>query len=404
MTYENDEDLEYEGHGSPLPRSEREHWYRSDHGARAMRSVVRAHVDEHLHLRPRLASMMERSTWCIDRIEWGEASVEIRGWALPPADGYFPATFTINGECFEEIDFPRSRPDIGGLFWFRPGADLSGFVCRSPRKGRDFFEGGHARLDFADARTLRPFREEHAFYGLDPHSDQYPLPHPDQRIRVHGNRDADSFRTQGSSAFIKLEQALDKSAGRRFADFHRILDWGCGCGRVARWFAGLSGCELVGIDIDEKNVKWCREHLPFASFGACGVDPPTSLESSSIDLVIGISVMTHLREDDRFAWLKELARVCRPGAIALLTTQGRAAVCRASFGVSSLAAWQQSGAFGKAISSAARDLSPEPDRYIDCFLREEYIRDRWNGDFEVVDVIPAYIGNVQDLVILRKPE
>jgi hypothetical protein len=33
---------------------------------------------------------------------------------------------------------------------------------------------------------------------------------------------------------------------------------------------------------------------------------------------------------------------------------------------------------------------------------DEYIRHRWSEYFEVLDVIPGYIGNVQDLVVLRK--
>jgi len=376
--------------------------HRGERGARAMRAVVRAHVDEHLHLRPLLASLLEPTTWCIDTVDWQDETLEISGWAMAPANRYAPATFTLNGNPFEEIDYPRSRPDIGELFWFRPGAEFSGFVCRTSAVDRDRWSEGNAGLHFADARTLMPFRDDHGFYLIDPESDDLPLPEAERRIRVHGNGDLTSFRAQGSSAFVKLDRALQKTVGKAFHDFRQVLDWGCGCGRISRYLRSLEGGSLHGVDIDESNVEWCREHLPFSEFSSCRVDPPMPLDSDRFDLVFGISVMTHLREVDRQAWLAELARVCSDEAVVLLTVQGASALCRSTVGSSSLALWQQSGMIDVGVSSAANELSPEPDRYIDCFLTHEYIRDRWSEHFEIVEILPGYIGNVQDLVVLRK--
>ena len=373
-------------------------------GAKAMRDVVEAHVDRYVHLRPMLESMIERTTWSIDRIEWTDGHVEIRGWALAPRDGYCPASFTINGVEFEHIEYPRNRPDVGRVYWFRPGSELSEFVCRSSRVGRELFVAGIATFHFCDARTLQPFREQHGFYCSDPDAEATAFPQDDRRLRVHGNSDASSFRAQGSSAFVKLERTLNKTLGKGYEDFPRVLDWGCGCGRVARYFESRPGCAVVGIDIDQSNVAWCTENLPFASFSACQVDPPTGLADGAFDLIVGISVMTHLSEADRFVWLEELSRVADDGAIALLTVNGAAALCQTDVGVGSLGLWKQSGMLDVGVSLSAKDLSAEPDRYIDCFLTEEYIRDRWSHYFDVVDIIPGYIGNVQDLVVLRKSE
>jgi len=44
----------------------------------------------------------------------------------------------------------------------------------------------------------------------------------------------------------------------------RVLDFGCGCGRVLRHWSGVHGTGVYGCDINPKMVDWCNEHLPFA--------------------------------------------------------------------------------------------------------------------------------------------
>ncbi|MBB82997.1 MAG: hypothetical protein CL931_04210 [Deltaproteobacteria bacterium] len=375
---------------------------KSERGALALRSTVREHVAEHLYLRPQLEAMLGDANWCVDSVEWDGDELEIRGWAITPPDAYAPATFTLDGRPFDEIDYPRARADIGELFWFRPGARYSGFVCRTTAADRGSWPRGFATIDFADRRSLAPFAPLRSFHLIDPDADALPIPEEARRTRVHGNDDVTSFLAQGASAFVKLERALEKSAAKSFDDLRSVLDWGCGCGRVSRYFARHPNLALTGIDIDASNVDWCRTNLPFARFETCQVDPPTGLESSSFDLLFGISVMTHLSEADREAWLGELARLARPGATALLTTQGASALCRSNADADRVARWRQVGMIDVGVSVAASDLSPEPDRYIDCFLTPDYIRDRWSNEFEVVDLLEGYIGNAQDLVVLRR--
>ncbi|MAG33505.1 MAG: hypothetical protein CL908_21725 [Deltaproteobacteria bacterium] len=368
--------------------------------------AVQGQINEYLYLRPTLASMQERSTWCIDEFNVHASAVEIRGWALTPFDEYAPVTFTLNGDPFENVRYPSERADVANVFWYRFGAGLCAFVCRTPvsedQTTEMLFPDGFAEIQFCDARTLAPFRSDHGIYVADPTKDDFPDPGSERRNRVHGNAELASFQVEGSSAFVKLELALNKICGKGFEDFPRVLDWGCGCGRLTRYFRDLTRCSVVGIDIDENNVQWCAETFDFATFETCEVDPPTSFPGGSFDLVFGISVMTHLNEKDRAAWLSELDRICDDGAIILLSTQGNAALCRTAIRTDTLIALRQRGALDVDVSLAAEDLSSEPRRYIDCFLMDEYIRHRWSEYFEVLDVIPGYIGNVQDLVVLRK--
>jgi 2-polyprenyl-3-methyl-5-hydroxy-6-metoxy-1,4-benzoquinol methylase len=368
--------------------------------------AVVAQLNEFLYLRPTLNSMLEPSTWCLDSYTLGEDFVEIRGWALTPFDQYSPATFTLNGRPFDEIQYPMAREDVASVFWYRMGSEASAFVCRTKVRPEesisDLFPNGFAELHFCDARSLAPFRSDHGFYPADPTRYDFPDPGAERRLRVHGNTDIGSFLIQGSSAFVKHERSLNKVCGKAFEDFPRILDWGCGCGRLTRYFADRPNCNVKGTDIDKSNVAWCNEHFDFASFETCAIDPPTPYPEKSFDLVFGISVMTHLDERDRASWLGELSRICSDGAIVLLTVQGATALCRTSARTESLLRLRQRGALDVDVSVSAENLSTEPTRYIDCFLLEDYIRHRWSEFFEVLDIIPGYIGNVQDLVILRK--
>jgi SAM-dependent methyltransferase len=373
---------------------------------RPLPPAVESQLVKHMFLRPQLRELLEDSTWCIDEFRFDEQHVEIRGWALTPQDRYAPATFTLNGEPFDEIDFPRQRWDVANVFWYRLGTELCGFVCRKTLPAGstldDLFPGGFAELQFCNAQTGSPFRDGHGFYIAHPDKDAFPDPGEKRRLRVHGNTDLRSFLIQGSSAFVKLERALQKSVGKGYEAFPRVLDWGCGCGRVARYFRDLPDVALHGVDIDANNVEWCRENLGFGTFSSCRADPPMPYEDGSFDLVFGISVMTHLAEGDRTKWLHELDRITADGAVLLLSIQGTPALCRSRVETETLIRFRQSGFLDVDMSLAAEDLSSESDRYIDCFLSEDYVRHRWSEIFDVLDVLPGYIGNVQDLVVLRK--
>jgi SAM-dependent methyltransferase len=114
---------------------------------------------------------------------------------------------------------------------------------------------------------------------------------------------------------------------------HRVLDIGCGIGRMA---AGLS-CYLdpasgryVGFDPVAQGIDWCRAAFaayPHFRFEAIDVfnehyhqdgallatQYRFPAEDSSIDFAIATSVFTHLYFEEIWAYLKESARVLKPG-------------------------------------------------------------------------------------------
>ena len=198
------------------------------------------------------------------------------------------------------------------------------FGCRARELG--------VALHFVDRATLQPFDASHAWTMPTPASADRGLPLPDspRLLRTTGNDNVTNFRLTGLSTAVKLRETV-ASLQRDFASIAAILDWGCGCGRIARFCPDWPG--FAGVDIDSDNAAWCHEHLPPGRFESIPLFPPTPLSERTFDLIFGISVMTHLAEEVQQQWLAELHRISAPYAVVLLTTLGEHAAARAGFGV-----------------------------------------------------------------------
>lgn len=101
-----------------------------------------------------------------------------------------------------------------------------------------------------------------------------------------------------------------------------LLDFGCGCGRVLRHWESLADTQVHGSDFNPYMIDWCRQALPFAGFSLNGVAPPLEYDDEAFDLVYAVSVFTHLPAPLQLPWLRELARVVRPGGRLLLSLNG----------------------------------------------------------------------------------
>lgn len=105
----------------------------------------------------------------------------------------------------------------------------------------------------------------------------------------------------------------------------RILEWGCGPGRLIRHLPALLAdrqAAITGTDYNPESIGWCRANLTGIEFTENGLNPPLPFEDGSFDVVYNFSVFTHLSEDVQLAWAKELHRVLRPGGVCISTTHG----------------------------------------------------------------------------------
>jgi SAM-dependent methyltransferase len=120
--------------------------------------------------------------------------------------------------------------------------------------------------------------------------------------------------------------------------YESVLDFGCGCGRVARRLIQqrVRPARYLGIDIHAGMIGWCQAnlapHAPGFSFVhhdvfAAGLNPgrkkprvlPFPAADASMTMAIAISVFTHLVEEQIVHYLHEMRRVLRPDGVLVAT-------------------------------------------------------------------------------------
>jgi SAM-dependent methyltransferase len=215
-----------------------------------------------------------------------------------------------------------------------------------------------------------------------------PLPPRRLMVRVAGTGDADWFLRGGRAGYDAI--AAHVSLG----DIRSVLDFGCGCGRVTRWWSDFPG-QVAGSDVSAPAVAWCRENLPFARFEENALAPPLVFDDQSFDLVYALSVFTHLTGDLQVAWRDELRRVLRPGGLLLLTTHGRSYVPR--LGDDERKRFERGELVVRWGDVAGTNLCS-------AYHPEAYLRDTFAQGFAFLELeAEGARGNpTQDLVLLRK--
>lgn len=156
-----------------------------------------------------------------------------------------------------------------------------------------------------------------------PAADESELPLPPEvlRLMVAGTDDAAWFLAAGRLAASSLTHLLEKHAVA--LDGARVLDFGCGCGRVLRHLRHLPA-ELHGCDSNPVAVEWCAGHLPFARAAVNALESPLDYDPESFDVVYALSVFTHLPARLQAHWMAELRRVLKPGGVLVLSLHGDA--------------------------------------------------------------------------------
>lgn len=148
-----------------------------------------------------------------------------------------------------------------------------------------------------------------------------PVPPPKLRVKVVGHTDLEMFLRAGRSENEIVRQALagiDRGTERPV----RILDWGCGCGRILRRWHDLPDAEIHGCDYDPQLAQWVDQNLPFVSAKVNQLSPPLPYENESFDFAYAISIFTHLTDELAVAWMREIHRVLASGGSFFFTTHG----------------------------------------------------------------------------------
>lgn len=103
----------------------------------------------------------------------------------------------------------------------------------------------------------------------------------------------------------------------------RVLDFGCGAGRVLRQFVEEArGGHFCGSDIHAESVGWLRQNAsPPFEVVRNGDVPPLPWDDASFELIWAVSVFSHVT-DEWSAWLIELHRLLRDDGRLIVSFMG----------------------------------------------------------------------------------
>lgn len=223
-----------------------------------------------------------------------------------------------------------------------------------------------------------------------------PLPPSALVFDVAASRDLSWFVEQGRRSQAGVARYASE-AGVDLARASAVLDFGCGCGRVLRHWAGvLPDGVLHGSDYNPRAIQWVREHLRHVTAGLNDLAPPLAYPDATFDFVYALSVFTHLTPGLEAAWLTELTRVTKPGGVMLVTLQG--APYRPKFTADEAAAFDA----GEAV---VRQGALAGTNWCATFHPPAYVRRVFAARLELLRHDVGAMPGVpeQDVVVLRRP-
>lgn len=203
-----------------------------------------------------------------------------------------------------------------------------------------------------------------------------------------------SYRAVGRDSRTTILELLASDGVRFGFDGARVLDFGCGSGKVMRHFLPEAEVgDLWGCDIDARSIDWINAELspPLHAF-TNGPVPPLDQPAGSFDLVWSVSVFTHLT-DHWAGWLAELHRVLRPGGLAIISFLG-GAMYEAWTGQ----AWEPDR-IGMTVLDHGQGWELGGPT---VFHSPWWLREHWGRAFEIVQMREGSAPREHGLVLLRR--
>lgn len=336
-------------------------------------------------------------------IDKNSGTLSFEGFSCAPRDNENNACFAINDgkEKFlcnttfsENSTGVKTYFDLigkGRIKLFKSNFDQQGIIHKI-KKG--------ISISLCSKKTLEPFSEFQTRYYVE---DELPLPPPKNIKRVAGSENPIFFRIAGNSTFNHLNFILKAYLQKSFSDFKNICDFGCGCGRVTRYMPISSDIKVMGFDIDEENIEWCKKNLKNHSFLTIKTRPPIDIESNSFDLIIAVSVFTHLNKALQFIWLNELKRICKNSGIVLATINSDRTWFYNRTGThKDFKNYLDHGIVDRFANRDFDGKIKEKNDYVNTLHRHDYIMKEWQKYFKIMDIISGAVQGNQDLVIMQK--
>lgn len=338
--------------------------------------------------------LLKTAPWCLDHIEIGDSEIILSGWVVPPNGDWDSIEFFINDKpC--EVDLRVDRFDLLSVFPFWTGVKETGFKIRLSKQSLDSNDEIIVLSRSPESATTKysnyyfPINDK--FYNN--------LPSASLRIQVHGSDSISSFVLEGYSNYKKIESLLKHHLDLNQSTISPILDWGCGSGRVCRYFSDKN--QIYGVDINKDGIDWCVKNIS-SNFSICQLDPPLNFEDCYFGSIYGVSILTHLSLEDQRLWIEELIRITRPGGIIILSYHGLGSLIRFNLSEESFVELNKSQYLNIGKSDSLGKDTEVSSRYYDSVQYSSSFEKIIQNDKVQISFLTGVFGNHQDLIIIRK--
>jgi SAM-dependent methyltransferase len=222
---------------------------------------------------------------------------------------------------------------------------------------------------------------------------------PPHELRVWvGGQNEETFEIVGKNVSLNLFDAIESN--NILQSSSNVLDFGCGCGRVLRYFSALyPKARYYGVDPDPIGLNWCKENLnDLGTFVQTSTRPPLPFDQI-FDFVYATSVFTHLSEEVQYLWLEELRRVTKPGGYLVISTHGE----NIENSPNTLMPNEKEMMAKYGIWFRDRNSNLIGKDYLDMVWHSvSYVEKNWSKYFEIVKHIDKGINGHQDLILLKR--
>ncbi|CAI9403265.1 class I SAM-dependent methyltransferase [Nocardioides sp. T2.26MG-1] len=281
-------------------------------------------------------------------------------------------------------------------FWFVPESRRFGVELTVPARP-DLFN-----VTICPTGTPEAERDRFTFAQYASWDSIDPTPPVANIERVSGKgATAYNYHNNGRSDYLRFVSIAAQYSAVG-SEHKRILDWGCGCGRLSRHYQE-SGADITGIDIDPYNVAWCSENLHPGRFETVDLMPPTSLPEDTFDVVFANSVLSHLTAEAMDAWLHEISRILRPGGLALLSYHGDFSLLGFASRTESFVRQVLHDGFNSQLkANEVNDVISDPEYYRHTFMTDEHAMSLFRSHFAVREQITGVVSRFQNLAVLSR--
>jgi SAM-dependent methyltransferase len=320
----------------------------------------------------------------------------VKGWLLLPDAELTSVKVCLNGTAvgFAKIQFMQ---DVADLYPRIRHAGRSGFqLALEPGQ---LEAGDVTRVRLVGCQNRRRIAQLDTLLFPKELVPAAPVP-PSELIRkVQGSQDGEAYLILGYRYYRQFLEAIKRH--RPLGRVRRLLDWGCGSGRVvANFLAGRDGPEIFACDIDAGAVGWCRAHFRAGQFAQSEETPPLPYADATFDVVISLAVLPAFGPQTYEAWLPEIGRVLGPDGLFLASVQG-AFAASFEFAPEKVRRLLRKGIFDGGRCAKA-DLLHAKGQWRGYYLTPEYVQREWSKYFELLEYLEGEINADQDLLVMRR--